>query len=141
MDYFTQVAMVHGNIYESLAAFKIMEETAQAFWPEYVEKSREFFNVLLVPHFEYEEQFIFPVMLRDGTTEEKEITRQLIDEHNEILTLIDQYRVFLKDEAVTPPVGTHELPLRQEIYRLILDHTRKEDLLFYPNIKKYLLQK
>jgi hemerythrin-like domain-containing protein len=130
--------MEHGQIYESLAVFRKMVdiENDQASFM----KMREFFHDLIVPHFKFEEEKLFPVMLSRGTSEEKAVTDELIKEHVQIMAAFAKFSAAFDLVAHNGFEGNQQLRIMtSEIAKIMLGHTRKEDKSFYPNLKKYLL--
>ncbi len=139
MDYLTRSAMEHGQIYESLTVFKklldVQNDTAS-----YV-KMKEFFRDLIVPHFQYEEDELFRMMLKRGTAEEQALTRALSDEHEEILAAFGRFSAIFDLAAAKGAAKNTQLSeLVKAISGLLLEHARKEDKSFYPALKKYILK-
>jgi len=138
MDILVRISMEHGQIYESLAVFKklldIQNDQASFM------KMREFFRDLIVPHFKFEEEKLFPIMLARGTSEEKAVTNELLNEHLEIMAVFGKFSAAFDLVAQNGFEGNPELKgMTAEIAKTLLAHTRKEDKSFYPNLRKYFL--
>ena len=69
MDLLSKISREHGQVYESLAVFEKISAFEQASEP--FENMRDFFRDLLLPHFQFEEEHIFPVMLVKASEQEK----------------------------------------------------------------------
>ena len=139
MDTFTKISMEHGQIYEALAVFRKMVdiENDQASFM----KMREFFRTLIAPHFKFEEEKLFPIMLAHGTAEEKAVTDELLAEHVKIMAAFGKFVIAFDLVEQNGFEGNPELKgMTAEIAKILMDHTRKEDKSFYPNLKRYLLR-
>jgi len=139
MDTFTKISMEHGQIYEALAVFRKMVDidNNQASFM----KMREFFHRLIAPHFKFEEEKLFPIMLAQGTTEEKSVTNELLEEHLKIMAAFGKFAAAFDLVAQNGFEGNPELKsMTAEIAKMLMGHTHKEDESFYPNLKRYLLR-
>lgn len=131
MDLLSKISREHGQVYESLAVFEKISAFEQASEP--FENMRDFFRDLLLPHFQFEEEHIFPVMLAKASEQEKAVTRDIAYEHYKITA------AFGRLSAVWGSVSDGEANvIFKNIIKMILDHTRKEDISLYPAFKKYL---
>jgi len=136
MDYLTRASIEHGRIYESLAVFRQALEITQGGHYHDLDKLEHFFSDLIIPHFQYEEEKLFPIMSERGTPEEKNLTRELIHEHGAMLKDIDGIR---HAAAAGPADGPALTDMVKAFIKNMLEHSRKEDRSFYPNLKQYLL--
>jgi len=83
------------------------------------EKVIRFFETDLRPHFEAEEQIVFPVMT--GMAEASATVKELIEEHRNLVRLVDR-----------PAVGVEAPPLLREFADRLEAHIRKEERVLFP---------
>jgi hemerythrin-like domain-containing protein len=139
MDTLIKISMEHGQIYEALAVFRKMVdiENDQASFM----KMREFFHSLIAPHFKFEEEKLFPIMLAHGTSEEKAVTDELLAEHVKIMAAFGKFAAAFDLVAQDDLESNPELKgMTAEIAKMLVNHAHKEDKAFYPNLKKYLFR-
>ena len=142
MDPLTRIAMEHGQFYEALAVFKQALSLQQEENCTDIDKLSKFFNDLIVPHFQFEEARLFPLMFDRGTSEEKRLTEELKKEHLAILKNIDEISNAVQTREVMAKYKDDQfIAMLHGTIKAMLDHARKEDSSFYPNIRKYLLNK
>jgi len=139
MDALSRISREHGQVYEALTVFKklIEVESDQASFM----KMREFFRDLVVPHFKFEEDQLFPIMLKYGVSEEKAVTEELLKEHAGIMEAFAKFSAAFDIVVDGDFEGNPALKaMTTGIAKMLLDHTHKEDKSFYPNLKRYLLR-
>jgi hemerythrin-like domain-containing protein len=81
----------HGWISEQAVQLSAAEDLRQGLLsPERVDQLVRFYKGMVLPHFEYEERFLFPALLKVcGTPRLAEQLAQLVDEHDELRLRID----------------------------------------------------
>jgi hemerythrin-like domain-containing protein len=135
VDNLLKEAQGHEKIYESLALF---EKSLNTF-PGNFENFNDFINTYIVEHFKFETKNLFPIVLTSGTQEEKDLVRELQEEHRKILILCRQFHSLI-DQHGLQPTGTHYNEVKdnqKNIIESILVHAQKEDDNFFPILKKY----
>lgn len=140
MDKLTKESQEHGEIFESLTFFKkSLEVFANSETLNYIEKFKKFIEEYLVAHFEFEENELFPTILKSGTLKEKYLIRELQLEHNQTLVKVDQFKDLISSYGYQP-IGVQIKEIikhSREIIEMMLQHTRKEDKELFPMLKKY----
>lgn len=140
MDKLTKESQEHGEIFESLTFFKkSLEVFANSETLNYIEKFKKFIEEYLVAHFEFEENELFPTILKSGTLKEKHLIRELQLEHNQTLVKVDQFKDLISSYGYQP-IGVQIKEIikhSREIIEMMLQHTRKEDKELFPMLKKY----
>ena len=118
---------------------KSLETTPRSSAP-YIERLKEFIDEYLVAHFEFEENELFPIILKIGSQKEKYLIRELQTEHVQILDEITQFNDLFSSS------GYHSKELAQikethwyskKIIYMVIQHARKEDQELLPILKKY----
>lgn len=140
MDKLTKESQEHGEIFESLTFFKkSLEVFANSETSDYIEKFQKFIDKYIVAHFEFEENKLFPTILKSGTLKEKYLIRELQLEHNQTLVKVDQFKDLISSYGYQP-IGVQIKEIikhSREIIEMMLQHTRKEDKELFPMLKKY----
>lgn len=140
MDKLTKESQEHGEIFESLTFFKkSLEVFANSETLNFIEKFKKIIEEYLVAHFEFEENELFPTILKSGTLKEKHLIRELQLEHNQTLGKVDQFNDLISSYGYQP-IGVQIKEIMKhsrEIIEMMLQHTRKEDKELFPMLKKY----
>jgi DUF438 domain-containing protein len=137
MDKLTKAYLDHGMISEEMTFFEKFVEGIDADEVEdYLTRLRKFSEEYIINHFRFEEEEIFPLILKYGNEKEKKMIQMLQDDHAKILKELAQ---FMKKVA---SYGTY--PAREEIedimrssravLEMVLVHARKEDTQLFPNL-------
>lgn len=140
MDKLTKAAQDHGEIFEMMTLFKkAISEVADEKAPEHVSDLNKFFNNYIIPHFQYEEEKLFPIVFKDGTLDEKGIVRGLQQDHIRILEKVDRFKDLVSKYGTHSEEGkvTEISNLGKEIIEETIEHARHEDTNLFPLIKKY----
>ncbi len=140
MDKLTKESQEHGEIFESLTFFKkSLEVFANSETSDFIEKFQKFIDEYLVEHFEFEENELFPTILKGGTPKEKHLIRELQLEHDQILGKVDQFKNLISSCGYQP-IGVQIKEIirySREIIKMVLQHARKEDKELFPMLRKY----
>ncbi len=140
MDKLTKESQEHGEIFESLTFFKkSLEVFANSETSDFIEKFQKFIDEYLVAHFEFEENELFPTILKSGTVKEKHLIRELQLEHDQVLGKVDQFKDLISSYGYQP-IGIQIKEIircSREIIEMTLQHTRGEDKELFPMLKKY----
>lgn len=140
MDKLTKESQEHGETFESLTFFKkSLEVFTNSETSDYVEKFQKFINKYIVAHFEFEENELFPTILKSGTPKEKHLIRELQLEHDQTLGKVDQFKDLITSYDYQP-IGVRIKEIMKhsrEIIEMMLQHTRKEDKELFPMLKKH----
>ncbi len=140
MDKLTKESQEHGEIFESLTFFKkSLEVFANSETSDYIEKFQKFIDMYIVAHFEFEENELFPAILKNGTMKEKHLIRELQLEHDRTLGKVDQFKDLISSYGYQP-IGVQIKEIIKQsrgIIEMMLQHTRKEDMELFPMLKKY----
>ncbi|MCI5222016.1 MAG: hypothetical protein D3924_04930 [Candidatus Electrothrix sp. AR4] len=140
MDKLTRESNDHGKIIESMFFFeKFLEVITSDNAPDYIKRLHQFSDEYIVQHFKFEEEKIFPFVLKKGDAEENELIRELQEEHAHILESLAGFKDTISSYGSQP---TREqvkkiLTASEAVISMILVHTRKEDEQLFPTIKKY----
>ncbi|MFC2116955.1 hemerythrin domain-containing protein, partial [Bacteroidota bacterium] len=108
--------------------------------PSIMEKLKKFIDVYLVAHFEFEENELFPIILKIGSPEENHLIRELQIEHVQILDEITQFNDLLSSGGYhsKETVQIKEIHwYSKKIIYMVIQHARKEDRELLPILKKY----
>lgn len=141
MDKLMQAAEEHGRIFEEMTLFESLLATFSRAWdPDFPGRVRQFFAEVIMPHFAFEEQELFPPVLEQGTGPERKLVRELQMEHIHLLQAMDNFKELLRT-LETLPADQRPLAVGKEVrglIRTLLDHARKEDEQFFPLVKSRL---
>jgi len=135
MDKLTKLVLEHGEIAESIALY---EKSLPAF-SSYTENFIQFLDEYIAKHFKFEEEEIFPLILKKGTPQEKAFIEEFEKEHRQVLDIVNQF-YSLVSKYGTQPSGAPYNELRDLIKKIIqatLAHANREDLELFPLLKKY----
>ena len=140
MDKLTREAHEHGKILESIIFFeKFLKVITSDDAENYIPRLYRFADEYIVQHFRFEEQELFPVILRKGSSEEKQFIKELLDDHERILASLDEFKKVLSlyeprpnNEQVKQIIRSSEAVISQ-----ILSHAQKEDKRLFPALKIY----
>jgi len=140
MDKLTREAQAHGEILEAVALFK--KELAEIYkGKKYnsIIKVGNFFEDTIPEHFEFEEEQIFPDILKKATINEIKLIEDLRQEHIDVLKKLDQFKKISSEcspESDSKQIDT-AINFSREILQIINDHAYKEDKKLFPLLKKY----
>ena len=130
MDKLSKAYLEHGIISEEVTFFKKFVEGIDADEVEnYLTRIREFSEEYIVKHFRFEEEEVFPLILKHGNEREKKMVQMLLEEHVKILKKLGQvmeeiasYGPHLSEQAVKDIMLSS-----REFLEMVLVHARKED--------------
>src|SRR5512135_2091670 len=115
MDKLLKLAEEHQEVFESLALFKkAMQVTSEQGALLDIPKLQNFFQEYVLAHFQYEENQIFPRVLKSAPFEAKTLVRQLQKEHIEIYAALDQFQ-----ELALCACGSADKAARKKIESLV----------------------
>jgi hemerythrin-like domain-containing protein len=142
MDKLTREVHEHDQIVEAMAFFENFLKTITSDDVDhYLARLHQFSDEYIVEHFRFEEQEIFPLILQQGSPEERAFIRELQEDHRKILALlaefikvISSYRDHPNKEEVKNIIKSSETVVSQ-----VIIHARKEDEKLFPALKKYRL--
>jgi hemerythrin-like domain-containing protein len=140
MDIMTKASQDHSDIVESLTFY---QELQSCFFGSDIAKFNKVFKNHIPEHFKFEEDFLFPIVLKNGTDKEKALMENLKKEHAQILLLINDLDNILHQSCKSLPEEHSEKfnELKAKMISMIFEHAHKEDTEFYPIIKKLNLFK
>ena len=137
MDKLTKAYLDHGMISEELTFFKKFVEGIDADEVQnYLKRLRKFSEEYITNHFRFEEEEIFPMILKYGNEKEKRMVSMLQDDHVEILKKLAHFMEEVASYGGLPTeqqIGKIMLSSR-ELLEMILVHARKEDTQLFPNL-------
>ncbi len=138
MDKLIQISSVHKRISEMPAMYKEIVSNVNFYNPlEYVENLNRIFEDTILPHFEYEEKEIFPLLLARGNTDIGTRVFMLQDEHNKIRGELSRLNELKSKLGASPDIREKEklAALCSEITRELNEHASKEDTIIFPLLK------
>ncbi len=135
MDKITKEVHEHEEISEALAFFdrSLLASSAD------IEGFRKFFDEYIVAHFKFEEEEIFPAIMKSGTQEEISLVQALLDEHSQIMNMVNQFKKLLSRYGLQPSeIQRNEfIELYKKIIKTTLYHAHREDATLFPILRKY----
>jgi hemerythrin-like domain-containing protein len=140
MDKLTREIHDHGKIQETMIFFeKFIRAITSDDVKHYSARIHKFTDEYIVQHFSFEEQEIFPLLLELGSTEEKELIKELEKEHGNILLSLAKFLKILFSYGSQPNKEEVKQIIRssETVVSQILLHARKEDKRLFPLLKKY----
>ena len=141
MDKLTREAHEHGRILESIVFFEKFLKTITSDDAEnYTERLHQFSDEYIVQHFTFEEEEIFPLILQQGSSEEKKFIKELQDDHDLILASLVEFKEIIALYAPRPNKEQVKRIIKasEALVSQILVHARKEDKRLFPALKKYM---
>jgi hemerythrin-like domain-containing protein len=142
MEYLTKIiSLKHEQIKEEFLFYKdVISFVYHKNYSEKIDDMFEFFVKNILPHFKVEE-IIFNMIESNVTIKEKNIIKKILNEHIEILKLLNN----LKSFAIKKDLSNFKTKniLKKEfkkIVKVILSHAKKEDKKLLPIYKKYVTQ-
>ncbi len=137
MDKLTRAYLDHGMISEEMTFFeKFLEGVDADDLENYIKRLQRFSDEYIVKHFKFEEEEIFPMILKYGNAKEKEMVQELQDEHARILNKLSGFMETVLGYGSAPTKKqVEEIMLSSRaLLELILVHARKEDVELFPNL-------
>ncbi|MCI5130564.1 MAG: hemerythrin domain-containing protein [Candidatus Electrothrix sp. EH2] len=137
MDKLTKAYLDHGMISEEMTFFKKFVEGIDAdAVDDYLEKLRKFSEEYIVQHFRFEEEEVFPLILKYGSEKEKKMVRVLQNDHIKILNKLDAFMEKVASYGAQPTEKEIEeiMHSSRELLEMVLMHARKEDTHLFPNL-------
>ncbi|MDD5730782.1 MAG: hemerythrin domain-containing protein [Candidatus Omnitrophica bacterium] len=137
MDKLLKLAEEHGEIFEALTFFKkAMSVISREQTPGQIDDFNKLFRSDVAAHFKFEENQVFPAVLKGADLRVKKIVRDLQRDHIDILEKLDLFQ----DRASRPASGYEDLDktagVAKEIIAMAIKHARKEDTQLFPLVKK-----
>ena len=137
MDKLTKAYLDHGMISEEMTFFKKFVEGIDADEVEnYITRIRNFSEEYIINHFMFEEEEIFPLILKYGNEKEKKMVQMLQDEHVKILKELSQFMKKVASYGIHPTEKEIEeiMLSSRTVLEMVLVHARKEDTHLFPNL-------
>lgn len=143
MDPLIDISYVHKKIYELPNMYQKIMETVNFYNViEYVKSLNKLFADTIVPHFDVEEQEIFPVVLAKEELGLEMLISQLKQEHKQITEKLARLNEVNSKLRLKPALTEKEkdglIALCTEITQGLTDHAEKEDAKFFPFLKNIL---
>ena len=140
MDKLTREAQEHGEISEAIALLKKeLSEVYKGRKYNSIIKIGKFFKDTIPEHFKFEEEQIFPDILKKATINEMKLIKDLRQEHADVLRKINQLKKISSEcspESDKKQIDT-AINFSREILQIVNDHAYKEDKELFPLLKKY----
>ncbi|XCN73994.1 MAG: hemerythrin domain-containing protein [Candidatus Electrothrix aestuarii] len=137
MDKLTKAYLDHGMISEEMTFFEKFVEGIDADEVEdYLVRIRKFSDEYIVNHFRFEEEEIFPLILKYGNEKEKKMVQMLKNDHVKILQKLDDFLKKVTSYGTHPSEEEIEeiMHSSRELLEMVLLHARKEDAHLFPNL-------
>ena len=137
MDKLTKAYLDHGMISEEMTFFEKFVEGIDADEVEnYLKRLRKFSEEYIINHFRFEEEEVFPLILKHGNEKEKRMVQMLQSEHVKILKKLAQFMKKVASYGAHPIEKEIEEIMRssREVLEMVLIHARKEDAYLFPNL-------
>ncbi|CAK8720555.1 MAG: hemerythrin domain-containing protein [Candidatus Electrothrix sp. AW2] len=139
MDKLTREACEHGKIIESMVFFEnFLKAITNNDVENYLEKLHKFSDEYIVDHFRFEEQEVFPLLLEQGSAEEKKFVQELLEDHEQILASLAEFKKTISSCSTKPNREEikHIIKSSETVVSKIILHARKEDKRLFPVLKK-----
>lgn len=137
MDKLTKAYLDHGMISEEMTFFEKFVEGIDADEVEdYLRRLRKFSEEYIINHFRFEEEEIFPLILKYGNEKEKKLVQMLQDDHVKILKELAQFMKKVTSYGDHPTAKEVEgiMLSSRVVLEMVLLHARKEDTHLFPNL-------
>ena len=137
MDKLTKAYLDHGMISEEMIFFeKFLEGIDADEVQNYIKRLQRFSDEYIVKHFKFEEEEVFPLILKHGNEKEKRMVQGLQKDHVEILDKLASFMKTVSSYGSRPNEQQIEeiMMLSRVLLEMILRHARKEDLQLFPNL-------
>lgn len=137
MDKLTKAYLDHGMISEEMTFFKKFVEGIDADEVEnYLTRLRKFSEEYIINHFRFEEEEVFPLILKYGNEKEKKMVHMLQGEHVKILKELARFMKKVASYGVHPTEKEVEdiMLSSRAVLEMVLLHARKEDTYLFPNL-------
>ncbi|MCI5121716.1 MAG: hypothetical protein D3908_11100 [Candidatus Electrothrix sp. AUS4] len=97
---------------------------------------QKFSDEYIVNHFRFEEEEVFPLILKYGNEKEKKMVRLLTNDHVRILHKLDEFMKKVASYGAHPSEAEIEeiMHSSRELLEMVLVHARKEDAHLFPNL-------
>ena len=138
MDKLIQVSSVHKKISEMLAMYRETLSNINFYDPfAYTESLNRLFKDTILPHFEFEEKEIFPLVSVRGNLDIQATVSILQEEHKRFIDKLNRLNELKAALASNADVKEKEklLSLCNEITRELNEHALKEDTHIFPLLK------
>lgn len=142
MDKLTRESNEHGRIVESMVFFeRFLEAFTSNEAPDYIERLHRFSDEYIVNHFKFEEEEIFPYVLKAGGEEEKKLVQSLQEEHVRILETLAEFQDLVSFYDAQPDREQVKkiITSSEVVISMILVHAQKEDKYLFPALERYAL--
>lgn len=139
MDKLTREAREHGKIRELMVFFNnFLKAITNNDIENYSEQLHKFSDEYIVDHFRFEEQEVFPLILEQGSAEEKKLIKELLEDHEQILTFLAEFKKTISSCSPKPNKEEvkHIIKSSETVVSKIIRHARKEDKKLFPALKK-----
>ncbi|XCN74273.1 MAG: hemerythrin domain-containing protein [Candidatus Electrothrix aestuarii] len=140
MDKLTREAHEHDKLAESIVFFeKFLKVITSNDAKNYLPRLYRFADEYVVQHFKFEEQELFPTILKKGSSYERYFIAELLEDHKNILTALERFKESISIYEPQPDKEQVKkiIQASEEVISEIIAHARKEDKLLFPALKKY----
>jgi len=138
MDKLIKISSVHKRISEMPQMYKEVLSNVNFFNPlDYTESLNRIFQDTILPHFEFEEKEVFPLLLARANSNIQAAVLVLQNEHEQIKDKLNSLNQLNSELGARPDVKEKEklLSLCNEIARELNEHALKEDTTIFPLLK------
>ena len=145
MDPLITASQVHNKIYEMSNVYQKLLQGVKFFnVTEYVNTLNKLFRDYIIPHFEFEENEIFPVAFSKKEAGFDKIISELLQEHKQIKEKLVRLNLANTNIANNPNATQKEeddlLAACTGLTRELTNHAQKEDSEFYPFLKEIIFK-
>jgi len=145
MDPLITVSQAHSRIYEMLNVHqKLLQEVKFLNASEYVKTLNKVFTDAVVPHFEFEESEIFPVVFARKDLGLDKIISEFLEEHKQIIRhlagLSERNAGIMNTLGPSKEENDNLLASCNMLTREVIAHAQKEDSDFYPLVKDIMFK-
>jgi len=140
MDKITREAKEHDDIMEFIAIYQgaLAKISYKGPWNR-IKELQNFINDHIPPHFKFEEEEIFPILMEKGMDKEKLLVQELLAEHTQIRDELAKFDALLSEYS-SPPKEEETYKLREKVNKIIstiLEHAQAEDKKLFPILQEF----
>lgn len=138
MDKLIRISADHKTISEMPSMYREIISRANFYNPlDYVDSLNKIFKDTILPHFDFEEKEIFPLIIEMGNIDAKAMIPKLNDDHVQFRQRLEQINKIKSGFEIKPDVRVREelTALCGQITRDLSEHALKEDTIVFPLLK------
>ncbi|MDD5483687.1 MAG: hemerythrin domain-containing protein [Kiritimatiellae bacterium] len=139
MDKLTKILQDHRELGQSIEFFgKFLDAFIKKEMPDYLKRFQRF-HAHMLAHFRLEEEGIFSFALQNGGPQEKQLARELQEDHRRILDMLAKFdNLLVSYNNQSEAKHTMDIvDIDKELFKAIYIHAQKEELQLFPALKKY----